>query len=312
MALTNAELQKTSLRKKVGMFDRGDSKGSLTAKVAAACRAIESRRTPQERLFHDPYAAPFAEPEGWELGERTGGFTPRRVQLVALKTRFIDDYLRRCLREGARQVVILGAGYDSRALRIKELQGEGRRVFELDHLTSHRAKVDRVKEVVGYLPAHVAYIPSDFVLDSVGAMRKRLLEAGYDPSVRSLFLMEALAPYLEARSVDRLLEFITAFACPGSFLYFESLWAGGEDEIAKKEKEKRAQAYIEIDEPILYRGDLNDIQGYLGRFGFRQVHRLLAEELKGLYRPQEEAILDPSFYLATAVLSEEEGGTRDS
>lgn len=78
-----------------------NSKGSLTAKVAVACRAIESRRPPEERLFHDPYAAPFAEPEGWELGERTGGFIPRRVQLVATKTRYIDDYLRRCLGEKA-------------------------------------------------------------------------------------------------------------------------------------------------------------------------------------------------------------------
>lgn len=53
------------------------------------------------------------------------------------------------------------------------------------------------------------------------------------------------------------------------------------------------------------KGSLKDIQGYLGRFGFGQVHHLSAEEIKKLYRPQEEAILDPSFYLATAVL---EGG----
>lgn len=286
-----------------------DSKGSLTAKVAAACRAIESKRPPGERLFHDPYAAPFAEPEGWELGKRTGGFTPRRVQLVATKTRYIDDYLKRCLGEGARQVVILGAGYDSRALRIEELEGEGRRVFELDHPTTHRAKVERIKEVLGHLPAHVAYLPSDFVLDSAEAFRERLHRAGYDPSVKSLFLMEGLAPYLEAQAVDRLLEFIATFACPGSFLYFEYLWAGEEHEVAREEKEKRAQAYIEINEPILYQGNLKDIQGYLGRFGFGQVHHLSAEGLKKLYRPQEEAILDPSFYLATAVL-EGRGGPR--
>lgn len=70
-----------------------EGKGSTSAKISAAYRAWESAKGPKESLFCDPYAAYLAGPDGMEAAERWRALWPTRPWLLALRTRYLDDWL---------------------------------------------------------------------------------------------------------------------------------------------------------------------------------------------------------------------------
>src|SRR5215831_12904979 len=113
---------------------------------------MESSRPATTRLFHDPFASAFV---GWRfrcalhlfrlplIGAALpwsflDGHWSGSRGTVAVRTRYIDDRLRDALAGGVEQVVILGAGFDSRAYRIPGI--ERTRVFELDHPATQAQK----------------------------------------------------------------------------------------------------------------------------------------------------------------------------
>src|SRR5512136_3110920 len=107
-----------------------DGKASFTAESAAAIRAVESAKPEGARLCYDPYARHFigggrdaSGLEFWrELLSAVDLDFPGVQAEVVLRTRYIDDYLNECIEDGITQLVILGAGYDSRAYRIDGLK----------------------------------------------------------------------------------------------------------------------------------------------------------------------------------------------
>src|SRR5689334_1301676 len=95
-----------------------DPGGSKTAMLVAAYRGRATARTP--RICDDPWAARLAGDEGLELARRFEANFEHSELWVALRTAVIDEQVRR-FTEGharARQVVILGAGLDTRAARL--------------------------------------------------------------------------------------------------------------------------------------------------------------------------------------------------
>jgi methyltransferase (TIGR00027 family) len=78
-----------------------------------------------------------------------------------IRTRFADERLESAVRAGAAQVVILGAGYDSRAYRLRELLKDVR-VFEVDYGPTQEYKKRRVQEIFGCFPTNLTYVPIDF------------------------------------------------------------------------------------------------------------------------------------------------------
>jgi O-methyltransferase involved in polyketide biosynthesis len=104
-----------------------------TAFSIAVVRAEEGQRPRAERLFDDPYARLFA-----AAGEHVKDNTQRFLDLpffrdgVRLRTRFIDDAVRDGLVAGLEQIVILGAGFDARGLRMGDIDGRRVRLYEVD------------------------------------------------------------------------------------------------------------------------------------------------------------------------------------
>lgn len=104
-----------------------------TAFSIAIVRAEEDSRPDGERLFTDPYAAAFA-----ALGAHAAESAKRFLDLpffrdgIRLRTRYLDDCVRDGLAAGLDQVVLLGAGFDARGLRMKEIETHRARVFEVD------------------------------------------------------------------------------------------------------------------------------------------------------------------------------------
>ena len=92
---------------------------------------------------------------------------PGGLWFEVARTRFMDDMVRDEVAAGATQLVILGAGFDSRAYRFRELL-DGVGVFEVDHPVTSRLKRERLRKIFGELPSHVGYVEVDFETDDLG------------------------------------------------------------------------------------------------------------------------------------------------
>jgi methyltransferase (TIGR00027 family) len=174
---------------------------SRTAQYVALFRALESQRPPAARLFADPLAECFLDRRlravvaaaglpligqivPWLLDRWIPGPRPSAVA----RTRFIDDALLSALAEGARQVVILGAGYDSRAYRLPDLRHL--HVFEVDHPDTQAIKRVVIERELGSLPAHVSFVPVDFDREPLA---DTLAPAGLQVGVATFTIWEGVA-----------------------------------------------------------------------------------------------------------------------
>ncbi len=203
----------------------------MTALGVAWVRALESERP--DRLFDDQLAGRFVAASGWEppdLADALGQTddTSRTLlvlaQSVIVRTRFLDDLLVSAWAEGgARQVVILGAGLDTRAFRLP--WPDGTRCFELDlpPVLAFKAEVLDGPQALGKAAAlggarvvHPACeriaVPADLLADDWPAL---LLAAGFRPEQPTVWIAEGLLIYFSQEENDRLLGQIGALSGPG-------------------------------------------------------------------------------------------------
>lgn len=184
------------------------SLGRLTAGEAANADYLAERALlPYQRVLNRvPAAARWLLERG--LPGAFGYFNAR--------TRYFDDILLQEASAGLDQVVILGAGFDSRSLRFSELLGAAR-VFEVD---MPRVIALRAQLLVGgqKAPASATAVPIDFETEDLGeALRAR----GYSSSVRTLFLWEGVTYYLPETAVRSVLSFVASQSGPGSSILFD-------------------------------------------------------------------------------------------
>ncbi len=197
------------------------------AETVALIRALESSKAEAERICYDPYAIRFIspgmlefmirEPEKFKTeNERINRSLPGYANSVVARVRYFDDVVESSVSSGIEQLVILGAGYDTRAYRIEGLKKIN--VFEIDQPDTISAKVEKIKEIFGSLPGHVTYVPVDLDADSLS---QRLAKNGYDCSKKTLFVMEGLIYYLPQDAVDGLFSFIAHNSGRGSAVIFD-------------------------------------------------------------------------------------------
>jgi len=134
---------------------------------------------------------------------------------VNARTHYIDAALQKAAAAGATQVVILGAGFDSRAYRFGESQ---LRFFEVDLPATIEAKKTRVVEAFGRLPQHVRYASIDF---NAQKLEDVLMPLGYDRKQRSFFLLEGVVMYVAEAGNAATFDFIRSHAAPGSVLVYD-------------------------------------------------------------------------------------------
>jgi len=134
----------------------------------------------------------------------------------AFRTKAFDAALLDALRHGARQVVVLGAGFDSRGYRFQS-RLRGVRFMEVDYGPTQEYKKQRVQEILGTTPANVSYVPMDFTKDS---LLDQLVKAGYSEQQQTFFLWEGVVFYLPESAVKDTLHFVRDHAAPGSRIAF--------------------------------------------------------------------------------------------
>jgi methyltransferase (TIGR00027 family) len=157
------------------------------------------------RIFADPFALRILG-EDAESAVAEAREDPRRTGLrlfIATRSRFAEEAARRAIGEGARQIVVLGAGLDTFAYRFGP--SAGLRVFEVDHPATQAEKRRRLAAAGIAAPPHLTFAPCDFERDALG---EALRAVGFEPATRAFFIWLGVVPYLTEAAIFSTLGFI--------------------------------------------------------------------------------------------------------
>lgn len=157
---------------------------------------------------------------------------PGMYEFMIVRTAYFDQVVAEALRENIPQIVILGAGYDSRACRFKD-QIQDTNIFELDALPTQQRKRDILRQAGIPLPKQLVFVPINFNTDD---LEQVLVQAGFHPDEQTLFIWEGVTYYLSLEVVDGMLKSIRSISPAGSSLCFDyaALSRGALDEAGVK------------------------------------------------------------------------------
>lgn len=204
---------------------------SRTSVLVAAARAVGSRIDHPDWRNPDRFAIKLLGPEERKviagdpiadaLDQDTHEFRrdPHVMGLLLtmlVRTKYIDERLLEAVSGGFTQVVILGAGWDTRAYRFQELL-ENVRVFEVDRPAIQAWKRRRVEEELGPTPENLSYLEIDFQTQKLADV---MSASGYDPGQKTLFIWEGVTMYLTGEAVRETLRWIAQQAS-GSLVVFD-------------------------------------------------------------------------------------------
>ena len=266
--------------------------GSRTAELMAVQRGLESVRPLDTRLFEDALARSFVSLP-WRIALRAARFPPVRQTIETVydfvggpgprasavaRTKLIDDLVEHLV-PSVGQVVILGAGYDTRPYRLAGLSTVT--VFEVD-LPSTQAAKRSVLRRTRTATTSTVFVPVDFETD---ALAESLLDAGYSPDEPALFLWEGVTQYLSGDAVDATLSVIRHLATAGSVLLFTYV----DDRVIRGELETFPEAgrwlrgVDKRGEPWVFGISPTDAPDFLAERGFRLVDDLSAMQAGARY-----------------------------
>ena len=261
------------------------NRSSLTAVGIAIARAVESEKPGELRICYDPYARQFIPAWMYRLLGFfiKSGYTELRGPgvngFLVARERYIDDMLQNSLEDGLQQLVILGAGYDSRPYRF-DLAGRVK-TFEVDHPATQADKLEKVQRIFGKIPGHVTYVPVDF---NTQTLSERLPASGYDPGLISLFIWQGVSMYLTPEAVDATLAFIVNSSAPDSAIVFDYVYQAMLDGVQKQSEISNMRRYrFMTGEGLTFGIPEGAVGAFLTRRGFRQVKDVNAAELKAAY-----------------------------
>lgn len=201
---------------------------SSTAEATAAVRAWH-RLNHAPVIFDDPYALEFTSLAWrvvcrnrfltWLIFERALKHLQPVAAEIICRARYTEDKLEAAVSNGVNQYVLLGAGFDSFALRRPDLAGSVR-IYEVDHPLSQRVKKERLQEHHGHLPSNLEFVPVDFEKQT---LIDALNHSGFDNDRPAFFSWLGVVQYLPRESVQATLESLASLASPGSELVFDYL-----------------------------------------------------------------------------------------
>ena len=267
---------------------RIDTTTSRTAEWTCMCRAASSFETDPNYRSDDVLAAILV--PGFIrllLRPRVGRAVFRRViaakgiyEYVIARTKYIDEAFRKALGDRFDQIVLFGAGFDTRGLRFRAQLGSAR-VFELDVPFTQKAKIDRYRQQNLVVPGNLRFIAIDFDKESPA---EKLKQFGFHDRERSLFILEGVLMYLQPASVEATFRALHALAVAGSRVVFDYIRASvlrGENSVYGESGVTRAVS--EVNEKWHFALEPDKIGSFLSTYGFALNDHKDAGELERLY-----------------------------
>jgi methyltransferase (TIGR00027 family) len=279
-----------------------DGRASRTAQHNALFRALDARRPPGERVADDRLAVRFLPTEFRLLAElaRVGpvrrgleAFIDRRWpgprEGVVARTRYIDEIV---VAHAARvqQIVVLGAGLDTRAYRLAALANV--RTFEVDHPSTQATKRRIVRRAVD--TRNVAFVGVEFGRDDLAAALSR---AGYRADARTLVLWEGVTNYLTADAVDDTFDAVAALVGGGAPVVFTYIDRGMLDGTSDFAGAGESAAHVErVGEPYTFGFAPDELSAYLSDRGFDLVSDTSVADAVRRYSDPKHASLGYAYY----------------
>jgi methyltransferase (TIGR00027 family) len=308
----------TSIRSEGDSWDITESVGATALSVAAA-RAVETGS--DDPLIRDQFAYLLVSTAGqpWErlasslewIGDDEHGRRAHRLAIdyQAVRTHYFDSYFADAVAAGIRQVVILAAGLDSRAFRLKWPAGTS--VYEIDQPQVVAYKTSTLESAGAAPTAERRTVQVDLRDDWAAA----LTAAGFDSSQPTAWLAEGLLPYLPAEAQDRLFEIVTGLSAPGSRVAVEAFSLGTADNearrVARRARFDRMRQRLGLDinvETLTYQeSDRADAADWLTEHGWHVSAVTNTDEMARLGRAIPADLADEAF--TTKLLSAQLGVT---
>jgi methyltransferase (TIGR00027 family) len=280
---------------------------SQTAEVVCLLRATDQRRKPAQRILDDSYARWFLGPLAsatlatWEASGRLGDLaerlSPGVTTFVLVRHRYIDDRLVAALASGRiHQVVLLGAGYDTRAYRFASALA-GRPVFEVDFPATSGRKARILVRHVHELPkCDVRRVEIDFQKES---LEERLLASGFEKGRTTFFVWEGVSMYLTREAVKGTLAAMVALGGAGSELAMDFWYLVDAPDLLSSAYRASASALSLVGEPVTFGLHPEDAVAFLERQGFRVEEVADAAVLEQRY-VRDRRRVHPAMYLVHA------------
>jgi methyltransferase (TIGR00027 family) len=231
-------------------------------------------------ILHDPFAMKILREDEKDVLQFANKHPLASIGRLfsTARSRIAEDALSDAVERGVRQIVILGAGLDTFALRNPHGALEIR-IYEVDHLATQAWKRERLAEAQIELPPSLILVPVDFERDDLG---EKLVAAGFQQNSPTFFTWLGVVPYLTQEAIARTLDYISSI--PNSevvFDYMEPPEAFSE-ELRQIEK-ARAEQLAKIGERSDTRFDPAAIAEILRSHGFSDIEDISFQEIKSRF-----------------------------
>jgi len=298
-----------------------ESMPSRTALVTSLMRALHSRTDPSP-LLNDPWGdrlVPEVERERMIqriLARMESDARARAMRApdsvlddfllsnaafpgVVLRSRYAEDALREATIKGLRQYVLIGAGFDSFALRRPPFS-DVLRIFEIDHPATQALKIQRIKECGIPLPQSVHFIAADLAKEDLAAV---LARSPFRMDEAAFFSWLGVTVYLTRKANLATLRAVATCGAQGSELVFtyvdQSEFAPDRSQYTHNEN---AKAVAAIGEPWISGFDPSEIINDLTSVGLELVENLDGKAMWDRYRRANTTLGEPpaSLHIALA------------
>lgn len=254
---------------------------SRTAWAAAAHRAAH-QILEQGRIFSDSLAVRILGQDA-EIVVREAEAHPssRAMRLfIAARTRFAEDSLAVAIQQGARQLVILGAGLDTYAYRSPF--GDRLRIFEVDHPATQAWKRERLADAAIPIPPSLTFAPVDFERQT---LPEGLATGSFDPAQHTFFTWLGVVPYLTEKAIWSTLTFITSLPSGAHVVFDYSDPPHTLSPEAREYHDRRATRVEALGESWVSYFEADTLKEKLLSLGFTEVEDLGPPQIAARYIP---------------------------
>jgi methyltransferase (TIGR00027 family) len=261
---------------------------SRTAEMTCLCRAASSLETNSLYKCND-WVAPLLLPKKIQLIFKLAATRKALIRALApegiyewviARTKYIDALFLRASTEGFSQIVLFGAGFDSRGIRFQS-ELKGMKIFELDAPATQSAKIEQYRNRGIFVPTNLLFVPINFDHESV---EDKLHQAGFRKGTKTLAVAEGVTQYLKPEAVFATLQTIRNEVGEGSWLVFDyahaSVLKGDSSTYGGKRMMKGVNR---LHESWQFGLEDAEVEPLLMRYGFRLLDRKSPKDLEEVY-----------------------------
>lgn len=179
-------------------------------------------------------------------------------QNIINRTEFIDRIIKD---NNFDQIIILGAGFDSRFIRFYNPKTK---FFEIDIKSTQKNKINLIKKSKYKINENIFFIPSDLNQQEIN---QKLLSKNFSSNLKTLFIIEGLIMYLQPSAVNKLFKSIIKILSSNSEIVFDFI----HQRIVKNKESKAVKTVNSLGESWTF--GIKNIDLFLQKYHFKLINQ---------------------------------------